>query len=41
MDGRNYNKTDRILFLYTKLLDGKILKKDELAEYFGVNGKSV
>ena len=41
MDGKGQNKTDRILFLYTKLLDGQILKKEELARYFGVNEKSI
>ena len=29
------------LFLYTKLLEGQILRKNELAEYFDVNEKSI
>ena len=41
MDDRGLNKTERVLFLYTKLLDGQVLQKDELAKRFSVNEKSV
>lgn len=41
MGGRGLNKTERILFLYTKLLDGQVMRKDELAKRFGVNEKSI
>lgn len=41
MDGRGFSKIERVLFLYTKLLEGQILRKNELAEYFDVNEKSI
>lgn len=41
MDERHLDKTNRILFLYTKLLQGQLLKKSELAQLMGVNEKSI
>ena len=38
MDG---DKSSRVLFIYSKLLQGKTLRKDELAEQFGVNERSI
>lgn len=35
------NKTDRILGLYTKLMNGDIINKNEEARYFGVNERSI
>ena len=32
MDERHLDKTNRILFLYTKLLQGQLLIKSELAQ---------
>jgi predicted DNA-binding transcriptional regulator YafY len=37
----NVDKSRRVLSIYAKLLDGKALRKTELAEYFGVNEKSI
>jgi predicted DNA-binding transcriptional regulator YafY len=41
MDKIGIDKSNRILFFYTELLQGKILRKSELAERFGVNEKSI
>lgn len=41
MEEYHSDKSSRILLLYTKLLHGQLLKKNELAEYFGVNEKSI
>lgn len=41
MDERHLDKTNRILFLYTKLLQGQLLIKSELAQLMGVNEKSI
>ena len=35
------NKSGRILFIYSELLNGKLLKKKELAEKFNVNEKTI
>lgn len=35
------NKMGRILYIYSKLMDGSVLKKSELAEKFGVNERSI
>ena len=35
------NKADRILYIYSRLLQGQILKKSELAEQTGVNEKTI
>ena len=35
------DKIERVLSIYTKLLDGKILYKSELAQEFGVNERSI
>ncbi len=35
------NKSNRVLFIYSELLNGKVLKKKELAEKFNVNEKSI
>ena len=34
-------KSDRVLYMYDKLICGEILKKNELSEYFGVSEKSI
>lgn len=41
MEDVNHGKSDRVLYLYTKLLNGQLLRKDRLAEQFGVNEKSI
>ena len=41
MEEAHLNKTSRILYIYTKLLQGEVLKKRELAEQTGVNEKSI
>ncbi len=41
MDEAGLDKSSRILLLYTKLLHGEVLRKGELAERLGVNGKSI
>lgn len=41
MDGMDVGKNNRVLFLYSRLLEGQKLKKGELAEEFGVSEKSV
>ena len=34
-------KSDRVLYMYDKLISGEILNKNELSEYFGVSEKSI
>lgn len=34
-------KMERVLYIYSKIMDGGIVKKRELAEYFGVNERSI
>ena len=41
MEEVNLGKSNRVLHLYTKLLRGQILRKDRLAEQFGVNERSI
>lgn len=41
MDGEGLGKSNRILAIYTKLMNGQIVKKAEEAERFGVNVKSI
>lgn len=41
MDGMDVGKNNRVLFLYSRLLEGQKLKKGELAEEFGVSDKSI
>lgn len=41
MEEVNLGKSNRVLYLYTKLLHGQILRKDRLAVQFGVNEKSI
>lgn len=41
MEEVNLGKSNRVLYLYTKLLRGQILRKDRLAVQFGVNEKSI
>ena len=41
MDDMHLDKTNRIVFLYTKLLQGQLLIKSELAQLTGVNEKSI
>ncbi|MCM1251699.1 MAG: WYL domain-containing protein [Clostridium sp.] len=41
MEELNYGKSSRVLHLYTMLLRGQVLRKDKLAQQFGVNEKSI
>lgn len=41
MDRMDVGKNNRVLFLYSRLLEGQKLKKGELAEEFGVSDKSI
>lgn len=41
MEEGNLGKSNRILYLYTRLLNGQLLRKDRLAEQFGVAEKSI
>ena len=41
MEEVNLGKSNLVLYLYTKLLRGQILRKDRLAVQFGVNEKSI
>jgi len=41
MEEIHLDKTNRILYIYAKLLEGKVLKKSELAKQTGVNEKSI
>lgn len=41
MEGMDVGKNNRVLFLYSRLLEGQKLKKGELAEEFGVSEKSI
>lgn len=41
MGGTDTNKSNRVLFLYSRLLHGRKLRKSELAEEFGVSEKSI
>lgn len=41
MDDLGSDKTSRILYIYSMLLHGQVLKKNELAQDIGVNVKSI
>lgn len=41
MNGIDNGKNNRVLAIYTKLLNGQVIKKDELAEMYDVNPKSI
>lgn len=41
MEEINCGKSSRVLYLYKKLINGQVLRKDKLAEQFGVNEKSI
>lgn len=41
MDGMDMGKNNRVLFLYSRLLRGQKLRKEELADEFGVSEKSI
>ena len=41
MDGEGLGKSNRVLAIYTKLMNGQLVKKAEEAERFGVNAKSI
>lgn len=41
MPQNNTSKSSRVLELYSMLLKGQILRKQDLAEYYGVNSKSI
>lgn len=41
MEETNIGKSSRVLYLYAKLLRGQIIRKDRLAEQFGVNERSI
>lgn len=40
-DTQDTNKMGRILYIYSKLMDGAVVRKAELAERFGVNERSI
>lgn len=40
-DAQNTNKMGRILYIYSKIMDGAVVRKAELAGYFGVNERSI
>lgn len=40
-DAQDTNKMGRILYIYSKLMDGAVIRKAELAECFGVNERSI
>lgn len=40
-DAQDTNKMGRILYIYSKIMDGAVVKKSELAERFGVNERSI
>jgi len=41
MEKVHLNKTSRVIYIYSKLLEGDVLKKSKLAEQTGVNEKSI
>lgn len=41
MEETNIGKSSRVLYLYAKLLQGQIIRKDRLAEQFDVNERSI
>ena len=40
-DIQNTDKIERVLYIYSKIMDGGLVKKSELAERFGVNERSI
>ena len=40
-DTQNINKIERVLYIYSKIMDGGLVRKPELAERFGVNERSI
>ena len=40
-DTQNTDKMERVLYIYSKIMDGGLVKKSELAERFGVNERSI
>ena len=40
-DTQNTNKIERVLYIYSQIMDGGLVKKSELAERFGVNERSI
>lgn len=41
MDGLDIGKNNRVLAIYTKLMNGQVVNKSELAQMYGVNPKSI
>ena len=41
MDGLDFGKHNRVLAIYTKLMNGQVVNKTELAHMYGVNPKSI
>lgn len=41
IDIQNTDKIERVLHIYSKIMDGGLVKKSELAEKFGVNERSI
>lgn len=41
MDGVDAGKNNRVLAIYTKLMNGQLVKKAELAQVYGVNPRSI
>ncbi len=40
-DTPNINKIERVLHIYSRIMEGGIVRKSELAERFGVNERSI
>lgn len=40
-DVQNTDKMERVLYIYSKIMDGGLVKKSELASHFGVNERSI
>ena len=40
-DTQNTDKIERVLHIYSKIMDGAVVNKSELAEHFGVNERSI
>lgn len=40
-DAQDTNKMGRILYIYSKIMDGAVVRKAELAKHFGVNERSI
>lgn len=41
MDGMDFGKNNRVLAIYTKLMNGLVINKAEMAQFYGVNARSI